>query len=105
MQQKENKIAPARAEFLMPLLGTIEGEKMFPGDPYWVRNQDCDSRTGQPKPRFRISELLDHWTFRPWFSQQKAAFDKKVVGQLALARAHGVGVEDDSDVDDAMTTE
>eukprot|EP00951_Prasinocladus_malaysianus_P013596 scaffold103069_cov34-Prasinocladus_malaysianus.AAC.2 len=85
VKNKSDKLGPAQAQHLMPLLGTKEGEKTFPNDAYWKASSCIDPLTGQPKALFRPSQLLDHWSFRPWFSQQKAAFDKKVAAQAKLA--------------------
>lgn len=82
---KSNKIGPHQAQQLMMQLGTLEGQARFPDDPFWVANTVRDPRTNMPKAKFRLSELLDHWTFRPWFSKQKAQFDKQVGDALQLA--------------------
>ena len=39
----------------------------------------------QGQPTFRLFELLDHWTIKPWFSQQKAAFDKTLASAMTNA--------------------
>lgn len=36
VKEKTKKIGPARAEALMPLLGTAAGAALFPGDGYWL---------------------------------------------------------------------
>lgn len=99
---KHDKIGPAQAQQLMPLVGTLEGHKLFPDDPLWALNDIIDPRTGHPKPKFRLSELLDHWSFRPYFSKQKQEFDATVSKQYKLAmeqRAHAASVNVDSSDD------
>ena len=104
VQQKDNKVGPAQAQALMPLVGTRLGATKFPGDSFWAANPEVSSRTGQPKAKFRISELLDHWSFRPWFSQQKQAFDKKLAKQMQLAQQQK-DIDVHSDDDDAEVGE
>lgn len=103
VKNKSDKIGPAQAQQLMPLLGTSEGEKRFPGEAYWTASTALDPFTGMPKPKFRPCELLDHWSFRPWFSQQKAQFDKKVSAQAKLAEnASALSLDVNSDDEDVM---
>ena len=51
-------------------------------DPYMKANSDG-------KPTFRLKDLLDVWRIKPWFSQQKQAFNKKL--QAAAQAAAAVG--------------
>jgi hypothetical protein len=94
VQNKADKLSPHGAARLMELHGTHAGEVNFPNDAYWKVGS-----ARQGKASFRLSELLDHWTFRPWFSQQKAAFDKKVAaaGRTAPTSIADVSVEESSD--------
>lgn len=78
VQDKAKKFTAESAEKVMPLHGTAEGAKRFPADVYW--NPRPDGR-----PTFRLSELLDHWAIKPWFSQQKAAFDKTLASAMSSA--------------------
>lgn len=78
VQDKAKKFTAEAAERVMPLHGTVEGAKRFPGAEYW--NPRPDGR-----PTFRLFELLDHWTIKPWFSQQKAAFDKTLASAMTNA--------------------
>eukprot|EP00959_Pyramimonas_sp_CCMP1952_P327352 6853425-Pyramimonas_sp.AAC.1 len=69
VKDKAKKFTAEAAERLMPLHGTCDGAKRYPEDPYWRTSPDgC--------PTFRLFELLDHWTIKPWFSQPKASFEK-----------------------------
>jgi hypothetical protein len=75
VKHKADKMSPKQAADAMEIHGTTAGATRYPNDPYCARRADG-------KPTFRIGELLEHWTFRSWFGQQKAAFEKK------LAAAH-----------------
>jgi hypothetical protein len=80
VMNKANKMSPKQAEDAMELHGTTAGAIRYPNDPYCARRADGT-------PAFRIGELLEHWTFRSWFGQQKAAFEKKIAGQVLKAAA------------------
>jgi hypothetical protein len=47
----------------------------------------------EPSPWFSASECLDHWTIKPWFSQQKQGFNGKIEAAKkarALGPAYGM---------------
>ena len=78
VQDKAKKFTAEAAEQVMSLHGTSDGARRFPDDEYW--------RVGpQGQPTFRLFELLDHWTIKPWFSQQKAALDKTLASAMTNA--------------------
>ena len=37
------------------------------------------------KPTFRVQDLLDVWRIKPWFSQQKQAFNAKLQAAAKVA--------------------
>ena len=80
VRDKAKKFTAEAAEKLMPLHGTSAGAKRYPDDPYWRASPEG-------RPTFRLFELLDHWTIKPWFSQQKAAFDKTLASALTGSTA------------------
>jgi len=72
LRHKENKISPDAAQSLMKMIGTEAGARMkFPNDPYW-------KPTANGLPLFEEVELLEHWTFRTWFSSLKNDFQTKM---------------------------
>jgi hypothetical protein len=77
VEHKANKMSARTAEELMLVHGTGVGERMYPNNEYW------EARTNG-KPTFRISELLEHHTFRSWFSQQKQAFGSKMAKAVTM---------------------
>ena len=72
---KGDKLSPHNAAELMKIHGLTAGEQRFIGDKYW---ENKNKRT------FRTSELLDHWRIRPFFSQKKTAFQKKMATILIV---------------------
>jgi hypothetical protein len=100
---KANKMSPKQAADAMESHGTAAGARRFPDDKYCERRSDNE-------PTFRIGELLEHWTFRSWFGQQKSAFQKKIdtnkknaplnFAELVVSRANGdVGEDDDEEAE------
>ena len=75
---KSKKFTAYIAMTLMPQHGSLAGRELYPTDDYWkpTANGACT---------FRVSELLDHWTIKPWFSRAKAALDKGL--EVASGRA------------------
>lgn len=68
VKEKAKKLTAEAATALMPLHGTNLGQARYPSDGYW-------KATPTETPTFPLRELLDHWTIKPWFSQQKTAFE------------------------------
>ena len=89
---------------VMALVGTFVGEHRFTTiagvDPYMKAN-------GNRKPTFRLWEQLDSWRVKPWFSQEKSKFNKKMREHLQAAEASkaasanesGSAVIDTNDID------
>jgi hypothetical protein len=77
VEHKANKMSARTAEELMLVHGTGLGERMYPSIEYWEASTNG-------KPTFRISELLEHHTFRLWFSQQKQAFNSKMAKAVTV---------------------
>ena len=87
VKDKNQKMVANVAAETMPMVGTMAGENKFTPsigklDPYMKANSDG-------KPTFRLRDLLDVWRIKPWFSQQKQAFNKKM--QAAAQAAAAVG--------------
>ena len=85
---QKRKYTAEMAEREMALLGTREGERIHPGVAYWKATSD-----GSPK--FRLHELLEHWDIKPYFSQQKAAFEKAMKSAIAAAKNPDDDASDD----------
>ena len=102
VESKADKMSPHLAQILMPLHGTIAGQLRFPADEFWLASRVVNKH-GKPKCTFRVTELLDHWSFRPWFSQQKGQFDAKIASALKAAPASAAdvcsGSEEEADVE------
>lgn len=77
VEHKANKMSARTAEELMVVHGTGLGERMHPNNEYW-------EASSSGRPTFRISELLEHHTFRSWFSQQKQAFSSKMAKAVTV---------------------
>ena len=79
-----NKMSADTAVEVMALVGTFVGEQRYTTivgvDPYMKAN-------GNGKPTFRLWEQLDSWKVKPWFSQEKSKFNKKIKEQLQAAKA------------------
>ena len=87
VKDKNQKMTANVAAETMPTVGTMAGENKFTPsigklDPYMKANSDG-------KPTFRLKELLDVWRIKPWFSQQKQAFNKKLQAAAQAAAVHG----------------
>ena len=95
VQDKAKKFTAEAAEKVMPLHGTSAGAKRYPDDAYWRASPEG-------RPTFRLFELLDHWTIKPWFSQQKAAFDKTLATAMtnSTAKIQAEHVVDETLVED-----
>ena len=76
----------------MKMHGITAGEKLY-------GNEDSVYWRGGSEPTFGLAELLPHWTFRSWFSQQKVAFEAKlrVAREKAVERVTDPGVEELAD--------
>jgi hypothetical protein len=90
---KKDKLSAEATEKLMRIHGTAEGTERFPSDPYWA------TASG---PTFRWAELLEKWVIKPWFGQQKAAFEKKIMTQrrnalLSLTVKEALESDDEDD--------
>jgi hypothetical protein len=101
VKDKNQKMSGDRAAEVMALVGTQAGEARYTSmsgvNAYMKANAD-------DKPTFRVWELLDSWRIKPWFSQQKAAFNTKYKNQLAAAETEAsrdaVEVDLDDEIDD-----
>jgi hypothetical protein len=84
-EHKGDKMNSCTAERLMAMVGTSAFNAQFPVQQTtqvgWKYPATPDSR-----PLFRAKDQLDHWTIKPWFSQQKAAFLGKVQAQVEAAQ-------------------
>ena len=96
VQDKAKKFTAEAAEKVMPLHGTSIGALRYPEESYWRTSPDG-------YPTFRLFELLDHWVIKPWFSQQKAGFEKTLATALsnATAQVDTQQVVDDHTIEDA----
>jgi hypothetical protein len=95
VDNKKDKLSAETAEYLMRIHGTAECAARFPSAAYWAA-------TATGNPTFRWAERLDKWAIKPWFSQQKAAFENKLKKQAAVAAADlsvDNAIEDDEDDD------
>ena len=93
---KAKKFSAETAEELMPLHGTNHGEMRYPNDPFWKASAGS-------KPSFRVRDLLDHWIIKPWFSQQKSKFEKKIAKAAEIAIATNViPLGNDADLGDII---
>ena len=94
-KEKGDKLSPIVAASLMKIHGLPLGEIRFSNDKFWKANVP-------PSPTFRECELLDHWKIRPWFSGQKAAFNKKIekARQCAVESITSVNIDEASSDDD-----
>ena len=107
---KNNKMTANVAAEVMPLVGTMAGEvKLTPPvgavDPYMKANTNGIAT-------FRVKELLDVWRIKPWFSQQKQAFNKKLQAAAKAAAEFVAGATgegslevDDVDLDEQVVDE
>ena len=80
MQSAGNKMSVYTAQELMTVVGTAEFNRRFP-------KGEADSYLPTPtgKPLFRPHQQIDKWKIKPYFSQQKQAFEARVKTQLQLA--------------------
>ena len=53
----------------MPLVGTVEGSKLFPNESFMEPNADG-------KPTFKLSELLDHYQLKQYASKPLKSLQK-----------------------------
>jgi hypothetical protein len=77
---KGNKLQAKTAEVLMTLVGTQAFKQKF------AHGETDQYPVTDGKPWFRVHEQLDHWKIKPFFSQQKAAFQDKMIKQRELAK-------------------
>ena len=82
---KGDKMNANTAERLMAVVGTAAFNAHFAPEeavaPDWKYPSSATS-----KPLFRAKDQLDHWTIKPWFSQQKAAFQAKLKDHVEAAK-------------------
>ena len=94
LRPNSSKLTAELAAKHMRLRGTREGQQLYPGEAYWAPSPD-GRRT------FRLPELLDWWRIKPWFSQQKQAFEKKVAsarkGAVDIAQLMSLQGEEEED--------
>jgi hypothetical protein len=61
---------------------------------------------GDGKPTFRLWQLLDSWRIKPWFSQAKQDFNKKVTKQLSAQTSNAnTDMDLQIDMDDVIDDE
>jgi hypothetical protein len=98
VNDKNQKMSAHVAHEVMALVGTHIGLQRYTtaagADPYMKANVD-----GQPT--FPLWQRLDHWKIKPWFSQQKTVFDKKIADQrkAAIATAAAAAANPELEVD------
>lgn len=67
-KNKSSKLSPHIAADLMKLVGTVEGQKRYPNEPYMKA-----SPTGEPK--FQRKELVLHYEIKSWFNRTNSKQD------------------------------
>ena len=90
VDHKGMKMTAREAAAAMTLMGTETGRQQFGCEaatgcqcPSVRRDKETRDQcmwhpTADGQCKFRAPELLEHWSFRTWFSGQKAAFQKKL---------------------------
>ena len=71
MKIKSKKITCKRAAELMVLVGTSEGQRMFPDDPY--KEVSFDGR-----PKFNHSQLIEQYEIKSFFSLTRSLALKNI---------------------------
>jgi hypothetical protein len=86
-----------RAVEEMKLHGTLQGAQLHRDERYWTVGVTADS-----KATFCTRSLLDKWTFKQWFSNQKAKFDGAIAGarKRQVLRLQDLPCEQDSEDED-----
>ena len=96
---KNQKMTAHVAAEVMQMVGTAIGETRYTTcagvDKYMKTNADG-------KATFRVRYLLDVWRIKPWFSQQKAAFNKKMAKAAADASAARQASANEGSQDDIL---
>lgn len=112
---KGAKMTAREAEVAMTLMGTQMGHQQFGcaaasgcSCPTVLGGRDREQCIWQPRPdgacKFRAPALLEHWSFRTWFSGQKAAFKSKLEKcvdknrETTLDQMWSAGGDDDDDI-------
>ena len=70
MTNPKEKLKPDIASDLMKIFGTEKGEKKFPGDQYWKKNED-----GQPT--FNWKDLVSRYEMKSYFGRLQQEKKKK----------------------------
>ncbi len=80
-----NKISPERAEAIMKIVGTQEGFRRFPDDPYLVIKTEG-------KPYFSFIELLDCFQLRS-YSSKPVSYVEKLIEKAKKKRNTALATE------------
>ena len=69
-KNKNQKLQPERAAELMGLVGTVEGQRRFPRDPFMKANDDG-------KPTVSRAELVEKYEIKSFVSKTNSEVNKK----------------------------
>jgi hypothetical protein len=93
-RNKENAVSPETAHEIMKVVGTEEGNALFPDETYMTANE-------HKYPTFGVADLLDIGVIRSYFSKSTAHFDRQITRlKLSAVGEEGLVPEEENEEND-----